>query len=136
MPLLIQHQHRPRKRPRRARSSPCLPPRLRLRSRSSRPCSSTSGFPRSASPLRRTRSSKGRPTKQITGDHAQFTNTQYVAKTQEELDHLLAACPYLYVEPLDGPLFEDKNYGFATRNLQAYQDWMNCEWRNAKEAAV
>src|SRR6478735_1341443 len=64
---------------------------------------------------------KGRPTKQMTGDHAQFTNTQYVAKTQEELDHLLAACPYLYVEPLDGPLFEDKTYGFATRNLQAYQ---------------
>src|SRR6186997_1659714 len=79
---------------------------------------------------------KGKPTKVITGDHAQFTNTQYVAKDQDELDQLLAACPYLFIEPTEGPLFEDKKYGFATRNLEAYQAWMNCEWRNAKEEAV
>ena len=79
---------------------------------------------------------KGRPTRVITGEHAQFTNTQYVAKSQEELDQLLAACPYLFVEPTEGELFTDTRYGFATRNVKAYQAWMNCEWRNAKEAAV
>lgn len=79
---------------------------------------------------------KNKPVREITGEYAQFSNTQYVAKTQEELDQLLRVCPYLFVEPTEGELFTDERYGFATRSIDAYKAWMNSEWRNAREEAV
>jgi len=81
---------------------------------------------------------KGKTVKAVTNEYIRFVNTQYLAQTKEDYDIVKSAQPWVFEEPSDTSLhlFEDKTYGFKTRNAECYDAWMNSEARASKAVKV
>lgn len=58
-----------------------------------------------------------------------FTEHRLFVSDQDTLDQVLAACPYVYKEYRSGKYFKDEKTGFTCRNPNAFNDFINSEWR-------
>lgn len=62
-------------------------------------------------------------------DTLQFTEHRLFVHDQETLDQVLEACPYVFKEYRSGKYFTDKDTGFTCRNPNAWEAFMNSDWR-------
>lgn len=72
---------------------------------------------------------RGRTARQWTGETVQFTETRLIVTDEDTYEQVLAACPYVFIEPRTGKYHIDHKANFQCRNHEAYDAWMNSEWR-------
>jgi hypothetical protein len=58
-----------------------------------------------------------------------FTEHRLFVDDQFTLDYILEACPYVFKEYRSGKYFKDDKSGFTCRNPNAFNAWMNSDWR-------